>query len=429
MRDHKYLQYCLQEIEKKMNWGKSLSWKEPEFLQLSEIIFKKTEIAISPQTLKRLYGKIKYKTYHNPQRATKNAMAKFLDFADWIEFTTHFDEKISNDGQQEKQSLWKKKQFKTALLVLSVVVFFMLIIFYFFENNFSKDNNKTISFSFDIADSIAFVPYTVFVKYNIKKVPSDSIYLDFDFTHPITGPEIKKLDKQQSLNNFTYQIPGYYHISLQSDGRELAFNNVLVISESWDSYFLPEGRPKLWLDSQIPTSKREGYLYYSTEYLAKNEFDINPVFYVDHQLFKKFEIDGDNFEMKARFKNSKETGGITCYDFLTNIHCEKNLTYFALMETGCSGYSGIKVGDTEVTGINANLSTLTFDNETWNNLHVVVKENEVRVFLNNKLVFSGNYQGSNGKIVGLEYTFKGTGILDYIHLKDLSTQQEFFDDF
>ncbi len=427
MKDQKNLQYCLQEVEKKLNWGESSSWREPEFLQLSEIIYNKTQISISPQTLKRLYGKIKYNEYYNPQRATKDALAKFIGFADWIDFKTHFNEEKNYIVQQKKPYLWKRKSFKGILIVL-MAVFSILIISKISKVNFTEEN-KPMSFSFDIADSIAYVPYTVSVKYNIKKFPSDSNYLDFDFTHPITGPEIKKLDKQQSLNNFTYQIPGYYHVSLESDGRKLAYKNILAMSESWDSYFFPEAEPRLWLDNKIQPIDREGYLYYSPEYLNKNGFDIKSVFFVNHQLFKKFKIDGDHFEMKVRFKNSKETGGITCFDFLSNLYSEKNLSYFRLMESGCSGYSGIKVGDTEVTGIKENLSSITFNKENWNILHVIVENNTVVIFINDQMIFSGNYQGSNGKIVGLEYRFKGTGIIDYIRLKDLGTNQEFFDDF
>ncbi|WP_373060140.1 hypothetical protein [Zunongwangia sp. H14] len=429
MTDQKYLQYCLYQIEQKLNWVESQSWKETDFLRLSEIISEQTEISISPHTLKRLYGKIKYKKQYNPQRATKDALVKFLGFKDWTEFTSLHEAEISHEAPQNKRQLWERKNIKVGVLVLIILVLFIFLIQRFDKqvNNFEQQNPELVWFK--IKDSIGYVPNTVSVRYDIQKLVSDSLYIDFDFTHPINGPEIVKLKKQRSFYNYTFQIPGYYHISLNNNDRELATKNVLVMSQNWDSYFFPEIKPGRWLDNKIQSPKSTGYLYYSPEDLAEKGFNIKSVFYIDHQLFREFGISGDNFEMEVRFKNSEETGGITCYDFLTNLYCEKNLIYFTLMEIGCSGYSGIKVGNTEMTGGEENLSSFTFNYRRWNIFHVVVKEKKVRAYINNKLIYSGSYQSPNGDIVGLEHKFKGTGMLDYIRLKDLGTQKEFFDDF
>lgn len=199
MKDDKHLQYCLQRIEEKLNWGKSSSWKEPDFLQLSEIISKETEISISPQTLKRLYGKIKYKDYYNPQRATKDALVKFLGFDDWTAFIKLSKDKIDSEEQRRKLTFGKRKTYRITLLVISIVVPVLLLIAYTVKFKFSKDHKQTASFSFDTTDSVAFVPYTVSIKYNIKQISSDSVYVDFDFKHAITGPAIVKLDKQRYL--------------------------------------------------------------------------------------------------------------------------------------------------------------------------------------------------------------------------------------
>jgi hypothetical protein len=430
MKHRKRLQYCLSQIEQKLDWGKSKLWKETDFLRLSEIICQETAISISPHTLKRLYGKIKYKEQYNPQRATKDALVKFLGFKNWEEFTFFYDTQIIHDAPQEKQQFWKKKEFKSGVLIVSGLIFLVLF-FQWTNRSFDgvKQQQNSDLILFDVNDSLGYVPHTVSVKYNITRGASDSFYVDFDFTHPVNGPDFVKLKKERSTYNYTYQVPGYYHLNLQNNGRELAANDVLVMSKNWNSYFFLEGNTGQWLDNKIQSQKRTGYLYYSPEYLAMKGFNLKTVFFTDHQLFKKFEINGDNFEMKVRFKNSEETGGITCYDFLTNLYCKKNLVYFSLMEKGCSGYSGIKVGNTEIKGVEENLSSFTFNNKIWNIFHVVVKEKKIRAYMNNELIYSSIYQGLNGEIVGLEHLFKGTGKLDYVFLKDLGTKKEFFEDF
>ncbi|SDE72328.1 hypothetical protein SAMN05421636_1079 [Pricia antarctica] len=429
MKDAERLKYCLNQIERKLNWDKSVFWKEPEFVQLAEIISKASDISISPHTLKRLFGKIKYKAYYNPQRATKNALAKYLGFSDWMGFVDHYNEKIDRENVPPKISFWKSKLFKAGLLLVSGILISFVFMQWFIAADPREGQDETLPFTFDLTDSIGPVPYTVSVNYNIEKFPNDSTYVNFDFTHPLFGPQIIKLDQERSLHNYTYQIPGYYQVTLQDNRHSLSTRNVLATSDDWESYLYYEDKQGLWLDNKIKPSEKSGYLYYNPETLVENGFDVNAVYYTIHRFFREFEIDGDNFEMKVRFKNSKETGGITCYDFVTRLYGKNNLVYLNLMETGCSGYSGIKIGDTEITGDQENLSAFTFNDESWNVLNVVVKNQKVRFSLNGKLIYTGAYQGSNGKIVGIEHVFKGTGMLDYIRLKDFGTQVEFFDDF
>ncbi|HLT41135.1 MAG TPA: hypothetical protein VKZ95_00390, partial [Sphingobacteriaceae bacterium] len=293
----------------------------------------------------------------------------------------------------------------------------------------SKNKETEGSFLFSTIDTIGIVPYTVSVNYNIKNLPSDSVYLDFNFNHPMTGPEIKTLDKQRSLYNYSYQIPGYYHIKLTSQGKELASTNVLAASEQWFSYYYPEDNQVSWLNNRIGVPREKGYLYITPRALAKDGYDINSVYFINHRLFKNFEIDGDNFELKIRFKNSKSNGGITCYDFFLSLFCENDVTELKLMERGCSSYSGLKVGELDLNGVDEDLSSLTFDPERWNDLRMVIQDNTIEVYVNEELVYNSTYEGTNGNIVGIEQLFKGTGILDYVYLKDLSTQKEFFDDF
>lgn len=428
MKDHKYLQVCLSQIEKELEWGKSEFWKESEFLQLSEIIFKRTEISISPHTLKRLYGKIKYKEHYNPQRATKDALAKFIGYHDWIAFTNSYDQGRGNQSKRVNIYFSRQKKTKILLFLLTGIVIFFIFQSTSLLNAFiAKKANR--SFLFNTIDTIATVPYTVSVEYDITNIPSDSLYADFGFDHPITGPEVKKLDKKRSLINYTYQIPGYYRIELNNKGRVLSSKNVLVTSENWFTYYYPEERQVLWLNNQIKNREKEGYLYYSPESLKNNGLDIRSVYFLENQIFKDFEINGDNFEMALSFKNSKEIGGISCYDFVLTLLCEKNFSQFKLMEQGCSGYSGVKVGELELNGTDEELSSLTFDPNCWNNLRVVVKDQTVQVLLNKKVVFFEDYIGSNGNIVGIEQLFKGSGSLDFIYITDLGTGKKFFDDF
>lgn len=419
MTDQEHLKYCLLKIEEKLNWEESSLWKESDYIKLSEIISDASEISISSHTLKRLYGKIKYNEYYNPQQATKDALSKFLGFENWNNFILH--------QQKSEDSIFKRRK-KSFILVPSIVILLLLTIFLF-----TKKSSKTEQqdFFFNIKDSISIVPFTVNTNYTFTKKNSENLLIDFNFTHPFKGEQIIKPHIDKSSTNFTYQIPGYYQIRLKNDVDTLVTKNILALSNGWDSYVLQEGLlNNYWIDNKIPkTSTPKDFLYYSAEEITTNGLAIKPVFYIANRLFKEFEIDGDNFEMETRFKNSKAYGGITCYDFILKLICRNNTNHIKLMETGCSQFSGIKIGETILDGAYENLSSFKINIEDWNTLYVLVKQKNVQVFINNKLIYSGNYKQPNGKIIGIENLFKGSGLLDYIKIKDLKTNNLFFDDF
>ncbi len=429
MIEQEYLTYCLKKIEEKLQWQPSHLWKESDFVKLSQIISNQSNISISPHTLKRLFGKIKYKTYYNPQLATKDALVKFLDHDNW----QHFVSKIKSEKRDiipiEKDYKIKKNLFSRFTLVAGVVLL-LILVGVVLPSQRSKNNFMISDDIFDVINSVGSVPFTVSAKYNLSNFKSDSLNIDFDFSHPIRGKQIIKIDKNRSTHNFTYQIPGYYSIDLLDQARVLSSKKILAKSNGWDSYVADEtNRANYWIDNQINSKDTTGYLYFSPKLLHANGFDINTVFYVTNRLYADFEIDGDNFELKTRFKNTKSLGGITCYDFILTLICEKKSNYLKLMESGCSQFSGVKMGDKIIEGTYENLSSFSFDIEGWNTLQLIVENKHVQITINDELIYHFDYTEPNGKIVGIENIFKGTGMLDFIRIQDLKTGKTFVDEF
>ncbi len=422
MTEENYLQHCLFQVEKKLNWKKSSFWKESDYLKLSEIIFNASEISISAHTLKRLFGKIKYKENYNPQQATKDALSIFLGYASWKDFVQQYQKSI-----QKKESNIGSRQKKIAMAMTIVTLMLLFVAYNIIATATAKEKDV---FLFDIQDSIGTVPFTVHTKYDFSETISDSLFIDFDFVHPVTGEQIKKTDKNRFAYNFTYQIPGYYKIQLRNHLDTLKTKNILAMSKEWESYLVEEGyRNRFWMDTKISTKSEDNYLHFSVEELKKSGLQVPQVFFIVNRFFKNTQIDGDNFELKTKFKNGKATGGITCYDFILNLYCMNNLNSIKLMEDGCSQYSGIKFGENNVDGTHENLSAFSIKPDEWNTLFVRVNQKEVTAYVNEALIYKGKYNNPNGSIVGIENIFKGSGMLDYIEIKDLKTGKTFFDDF
>ena len=70
--------------EEKTGWGDSDLWNNEDFLELSEMIFDQTGIALSHSTLKRIWGKVRYENL--PRTKTMNTIVQFLGYLNWREF-------------------------------------------------------------------------------------------------------------------------------------------------------------------------------------------------------------------------------------------------------------------------------------------------------------------------------------------------------
>jgi hypothetical protein len=64
-----YLTRCCHLVEEKWQRGESKFWKNGNYQKLSELVSTTTRISISPDTLKRLFGKTKTYRSCNPQLA------------------------------------------------------------------------------------------------------------------------------------------------------------------------------------------------------------------------------------------------------------------------------------------------------------------------------------------------------------------------
>ena len=70
--------------EEKTGWGDSDLWNNQDFLELSQMIFDQTGIALSHVTLKRIWGKVRYESL--PHTNTLNTIVQFLGYWNWREF-------------------------------------------------------------------------------------------------------------------------------------------------------------------------------------------------------------------------------------------------------------------------------------------------------------------------------------------------------
>jgi hypothetical protein len=127
MQSNPYLKKCISLIGEKTGWGPYENWTHTHFVDLSRQIFEKSGVLVSVSSLKRIFGKIA--SQHEPQRETRNALAKFLDYDDWDDFTRN------NPLVFDDQKINKKRSFKTLLvfIIFAVLIISSLFLLYRFK--------------------------------------------------------------------------------------------------------------------------------------------------------------------------------------------------------------------------------------------------------------------------------------------------------
>lgn len=429
MNDVYYIEEIIKGIEKKLNWKSISLWTDNEYKNLSQLILEDTNISISAQTLKRLFGKVKYKIIYTPQSATKDALAMFLGYKDWLSFTNEKNNKIKLSSRYMiVLSLFRSHKITFITGGLSILVVFLIVISVVSYNS----NKKEIVF---YANNLSGpVPHTVSINYDISNIRDRDVYIDFDQHEEEHSNLREKLDKSRQLINHCYESPGFYTIRLWIDGKIYSSIKVHVLSDGWTSYYFNNDdyvlrKFILPLENMAVDNKEDSLLYISSKDLTEQGFKGNTVYYLGHMLFKDFGLSADNSELEVKYKNAPELGGISCYDVEFRIVGENGLVSVMIVQEGCYRWSEVTVGEVHFNGKFNDLTNLSLDMASWNVIKIQLNENKAKFINGQDTVFSCLYKKPLGSIKGIRFVTKGSGAFDYIRLFNSNGDLKYEDNF
>ena len=96
---------------------------------------------------------------------------------------------------------------------------------------------------------------------------------------------------------------------------------------------------------------------------------------------------------------------------------------------GCTSAIDAYLPGKPVRGSKTDLSKFGVDFSDWARLRLSVKAKTVEILLNDKPVFSTSFSFDAGKIIGVGYSFEGTGLVDYARLCDENGEVVFGEEF
>jgi hypothetical protein len=417
MNDSIYLERCKVLIQKKVKSDDIKNWKNKDFLHLSHEISTASKISISADTLKRVFGKLKtYKTYYNPQDETKKAMAIYLGYPDWETFKSLNNDLVHTDPDLAYRI--KSIKFKRTIFfgIAGSFALGAMILFIFYNGSYPE------SFKFTGKNLTGYPPHTSIFGYDITRIKSDSVAIDYDWSNPM----IEKLEKNGHTITTMHGEPGYYHVKLLVDNKPKSTLGVHVLTRDWESVISTFTGIRQKLDSNYIS---KGVLHVSDKEFKNTGIDKNLVHIVKFLNYKDFGVSGDNFEFELRAKNTKETGGQSCFDVKYEIICENGNILVLLVEPGCHKYARVQVSEVSLAGHNNDLSALGQDVSDWRTFKIRTVEKKTIIYFDKKEIYRLSYNTPLGKVKGVELSFKGRGMADFVKMYNGSKEVVFSDEF
>lgn len=398
------VQKCLRLIEEKLHWGHSKNWHSDVFIELSELIQKETQVLLSPTTLKRVWGKVKYK--NAPSITTLNTLAQFAGYQNWRDF--------KSKGAEKSTINWTQR-INANLGIIMLSASLMTIVFISFYSLKGTSNTQSIDVSkigFSSKPLSVGLPNSVVFNLDLEEIKSDSIriqqYWDTSKTIPL------KRGQRQATGQYYY--PGYYRAKLIVDNNIIKEHDLFIESEGWLATLDYEPVPK-YLTSGIFTG---GNLSLSETSLTEMTQSEQPLISSFHHVNNyNVSISGDNFVLKTAVKNIYREKWAVCQQMSIYILGTKSAIVVPFSIPGCVSEIGIMLSDVYLSGKEHDLSALGLEMSSYRELKIEVKDKKLSVFADSIKLFSRTYNKSIGNIVGFRYRFRGAGAVDYIKVSDL----------
>ena len=228
--NHIRIEALLSAIEEELAWGISSQWSSYDFEKLAELIFERTKVAISSNTLKRVWGRIKYDS--KPSALTLNTLSQFAGYNDFREFVSSMDGKGSADSKEvEKRTwfIWPPFKSRPSTIFVSGAIFMLVAIIALSYNSKAEKYNPD-DFYFTSRKVTKGLPNSVVFEYRAKSARKNSkveIQQSWD--------KSKRMDisRDDSLATSIYFDPGYFNAKLMVDGQTVKEHGVLIPSLGW----------------------------------------------------------------------------------------------------------------------------------------------------------------------------------------------------
>jgi hypothetical protein len=432
-----FIDKCKEQIEQKTGWGKSTDWTHQDFTELSEKIYEHTRVSLSPTTLKRLWGKVKYESL--PTVNTLNTLAHFAGYENWREFKL---KNVNGNGHTSVHSvpiqpfidsptvtqppaapprLRKRSMGVLALLPILFLGGWAAI------RTFSESNKPSLvpnAFSFRSKPLAKGIPNSVVFTYDATAAPNDSVYIQQSWDER----RRVKVSKDQHQHTSVYYQPGYFRAKLVVNNQIVKEHDLFIPSEGWVASVDQNPVPVYFPEKEV---RNNGVLGVPVSLLEASHIPMQPqapiVTFRNVQDFKG--LRSDNFTFETEIRNDYKQGSAVCQFAQIMLLLENDMMLFPFSNLGCVGELYASVADKSANSKTSNLSGFGSDMSHWTKFQCEARDKKVQLFVNGKKAFETTFTNPAARIVGIHYGFQGTGSVNYTRLSRANGEVVFEDNF
>lgn len=401
LKEQELIARCLLQIEEKLGWGSSSGWHSDVFSELSEAIQQETKVLLSPTTLKRVWGKINYKS--SPSISTLNTLSQFIGFENWRAF---------KNNQAQNKTL--KKPLVNMSVVFSLAAGIALLFITLFstigtdEHGLTTEDISKIKFSSRTVTNA--MPNSVIFDFDISNIKSDSVYIQqyWDANKTI------KINTKQKQATGIYYFPGYFRAKLVIDGTVVKQHDLFIKSNGWSASIDYDPIPKY----VEPKNFINDGLLLDDALISEIQHSDTPLISSFHFIEDLGTISADNFSLETTLKNIYRDKWAVCQMTYIYIIGTKGVIIIPFTIPGCVSNINVMLNDVYYKGKEHDLSTFGIDLSSPKNIKINVTEQQLRVFVEDEQIFSGTYTKPVGKLVGIRYKFVGAGLIKHTKIID-----------
>ncbi|MBC8155693.1 MAG: hypothetical protein H7Z72_22630 [Bacteroidetes bacterium] len=434
------LHRCKALVEAKLDRGGSEQWRHKDFSQLSEAILAVTSVNLSVNTLKRIWGRVKYESV--PTLTTLDALAVYLGYSGWRAFrlaevklvapldgtvpATPLIEQLIDSRSGSTRHRFGRFSAVTIWSIGLMMGLSLALLLAFSLRPASIINRRLdpAQFVFSSQRVTTGLPNSVVFQYDARAAPTDSVFIQQSWD----SSRRKLVSRTGHQHTSIYYHPGYFRAKLVVGQQIVQEHDLLIPSEGWHMALLQEPVPVYYKAADYIKS---GVIHLPVRAITQHNIAMQPhPPVVRYRFIKRLNgLRADNFILETRLKHDYREGSSACQNVLIMIHSKAKMFFIPLSAKGCTANLNLVLGGNEVRGDETDLSALGADLDQWVDVRCEVVDKRVQILVNKKLAYQAMLPIASAELVGITYDFEGTGSVDFCRFKHPTNKIVFEDTF
>lgn len=399
-------------IAQKEGYGPIEDWKHSQFVKLSEHIEQTTGDKVSVSTLKRLFGKVKYKGKANI--STYDTLSRYVDYDNWSHFVSSLNEGEEKETTGSFSSDRAGPEFNRFLVVAVLVLFLALVVMSYFLFFVDGKEVQTGKAKIVLSSKVVEVPETITigVEYLSEPFPAVLDIISDKVTIEESTTDILKTVGKPGIRVFALKdLAGTIIDTAVIKGIDSSWQGFLMYRKFQNMRYTP-----VMLDRDINMTE-SGTMRIPEHIYTTYDVNSSYFYWSSFTLCKPFNIQIDDmaFEYRARNYTSDNLSEMFSKDIhiklLSNNGSMVRLNFY---KQGYAAWAYNQISDVVLSEDKEAQELLSLNTDAWNTIKGTIKNKKLKLYVNDTFLLEQSYTEPLGTLGSVSLNFRGKGEVDYI---------------